>query len=79
MTRRKQEGGSLWTVYNPDETKRVCFEKNLDGTFGFLEWAFSEPEDSWIMTHIGAGSRFETLDDAIRGASGRVQWFSHGQ
>ena len=74
MGRRKQEGGSLRTVYDFDERKRVCFIKNQDETFGFLEWTFSDSDDSWIPTRVGAGSRFATLEDAIKGAQGRVAW-----
>ena len=74
MGRRKQEGASLRTIYDAEEKRRVCFEENLDGTFGFLEWTFAEIDDSWIMTRVGAGSRFETLEDAVNDAKDRVNW-----
>lgn len=75
MSRRRQEGKSLRTVYDASENRRVCFVKNPDGTFGFLQWTFSEVDDSWLPTRVGAGSRFETIEDATRDAEGRVPWF----
>lgn len=75
MGRRMQEGDALKTIYDSGLERRVCFYKNSDGTFGFLEWKFSHDEDSWIQTRIGQGSRLTTFEDAIREAKGRVNWF----
>lgn len=74
MGRRKQEGDALKVIYDLDLERRVCFYKNSDGTFGFLEWRFSNAEDSWIPTRVGQGSRLSTLEDATREAKGRVDW-----
>jgi len=77
MGRRKQEGNSLRSIYNVDESKRVCLVKNLDGTFGFLEWVFFEGEGGyWGPTRIGAGSRCASLEEALREAKGRVSWLA---
>lgn len=74
MARQIQEGDALKTIHDLVLGRRVCFYKNLDGTFGFLEWYFSDDENSWIPTRIGQGSRLSTLEDAIREAVGRVNW-----
>jgi hypothetical protein len=74
MSRQKQQGTSLRTVYATDENRRACFMKNLDGTFGFLQWTFSEADDYGLPTRIGAGSRFKTLEDAGKDRVGRVPW-----
>lgn len=74
MGTRKQEGNALRTIYDSHIERRVCFYRNTDGTFGFLEWTFSLAEDSWLPTRIGQGSRVSTLDDALREAKGRVDW-----
>ena len=75
MTRRTQEAGSLRTIYNADDSRRVCLVKNLDGTFGFLEWTYYESEGGyWGPTRIGAGSRCASLEEALREAKGRVKW-----
>ena len=73
---RKQEGDSLLTVYDSRDELRVTFHRRTDGTFGFQEWKFWMPEDSWAPTRIGDGSRLATLEDAIREAKGRVEWLS---
>jgi len=74
MDRRKQEGNSLLTVYDAEEFRRVTFFEHPDGTFGFPEWKFWMPEDSWAPTRIGDGARLKSLEDAIREAKGRVEW-----
>jgi hypothetical protein len=74
MSRRKQEGKSVRTIYDPQQSWRVTFSRNPDGTFGFLEWKFYVEENSWVPTRIGQGSRLGTLDEAIREATGRVEW-----
>jgi hypothetical protein len=51
-------------------------QTNLDGTFGFLEWSFSDEEDSWCPTRVGQGSRVSTIEDAVREATGRVGWLA---
>jgi hypothetical protein len=71
-----QEGNSLLTVYDSRDERRVTFHRRLDGTFGFQEWKFWMPEDSWATTRVGDGSRLATLEDAIREAKGRVEWLS---
>jgi hypothetical protein len=71
-----QEGDALKTIYDSVLGRRVCFYKNSDGTFGFLEWNFSPEEDSWTPTRIGQGARLNTLEDAIREATGRVSWLA---
>jgi hypothetical protein len=53
---RKQEGNALKAIYDSGLERRVCFYRNLDGTFRFLEWSFCDKEDSWIPTRIGQGS-----------------------
>ncbi len=72
MGRRKQEGGALRTIYDPGEERRVCFYRHSDGTFGFLEWEYWVEEESWAPTRIGAGSRLNKMEEAIREARGRA-------
>jgi len=74
MGRRKQEGDTLRTIYDPSEQRRVSFYRHSDGTFGFLEWKYLDEEESWAPTRIGAGSRLTTMEEAIREARGRVDW-----
>jgi hypothetical protein len=74
MGTRKQEGDSLRTIYDASVSRRVCFSKNSDGTYSFLEWKFSGEDDSWLPTRVGVGSRLSTLEDAVREAKGRVDW-----
>lgn len=76
MGRRMQEGDALKTIYDSGLERRVCFYRNSDGTFGFLEWRFWDEEDSWAPTRIGQGSRLSTIEDAIREAKGRVDWLA---
>ena len=76
MREKKQEGGALKIIYDRDLEWRVSFFNNSDGTFGFLEWKFFEPEDSWIPTRGGQGSRLSTLEDAIREARMRIKWLA---
>jgi hypothetical protein len=76
MRRRKQEGASFRAIHDAEEKRRVCLVRNLDGTFGFLEWTFSEVDDSWLMTQVGAGSRLKTVEEAMNDAKGRVEWLS---
>lgn len=76
MGRRMQEGDALKTIYDSVLERRVCFYRHSDGTFGFLEWNFSHEEKSWVPTRIGQGSRLSTLEDAIREATGRVDWLA---
>jgi hypothetical protein len=71
-----QERGSIRTIYDPGEERRVCFYCHSDGTFGFLEWKFLHQEDSWAPTRIGAGSRLKTIEEAAREARGRVDWLA---
>jgi hypothetical protein len=73
MRRKMQEGDALQIIYDDDLGRRVSFFENSDGTFGFLEWKFAEPEDSWIATRGGQGSRLSTLEDAVREASMRIE------
>ena len=76
MSTREQEGDSVLTVYDSEDARRVCFYQHSDRTFGFLEWKFLMPEDSWVMTRIGEGARLPTIEEAIREAKGRVEWLS---
>ena len=76
MGRAMQEGDAVQVIYQHDLERRVCFYKNSDGTFGFLECKFLELEDSWAPTRVGQGSRLSTLEDAVREAHGRVPWLS---
>ena len=62
------------TIYDVSVSRRVCFSKNSDGTFCFLEWKFSAEDDSWLPTRVGIGSRLSALEDAVREAMGRVDW-----
>ena len=75
-TKRKQEGNALRAIYDSDLERRVCFYRNPDGTFGFLEWSFCDKEDSWVPTRVGQGSRLSTNVDAVREATGRVSWLA---
>lgn len=75
-SKRKQEGNALRTIYDSDLERRVCFYRNSDGTFGFLEWSFWDKEDSWVPTRVGQGSRLSTIEDAVREATGRVRWLA---
>ena len=72
----KQEGNAIKTIYDTSAERRVCFCKNSDGTFGFVEWKFCTQEDSWVPTRTGQGARLGTLEDAIREAKGRVEWLA---
>ena len=76
MRERKQEGDALKIIYDQDLERRVSFFNNSDGTFGFQEWKFFEPEDSWILTRGGQGSRLSTLEDAVREARMRIKWLA---
>jgi hypothetical protein len=76
MGRRTQEGPALQTIYDPGEERRVCFYCHSDGTFGFLEWKYWDVEESWAPTRIGASSRLNTMEEAIREARGRVDWLA---
>jgi hypothetical protein len=76
MGKAMQEGNAVKVIYQHDLERRVCFYKNSDGTFGFLEWKFFEPEDSWAPTRVGQGSRLSTLEEAVREANDRVAWLS---
>jgi len=71
-----QEGNAIKVIYDRVLERRVCFYRNSDGTFGFLEWKFCDEEKSWAPTRIGQGSRLSTLEDAIREAMGRVDWLA---
>ena len=75
-SKRKQEGNALRAIYDSDLERRVCFYRNSDGTIGFLEWSFSDVEDSWVPTRVGQGSRLSTIEDAVREAKGRVNWLA---
>jgi hypothetical protein len=74
MDRRTQEGNSLLTVYDAEELRRVTFPEHPDRTFGFQEWKFWMPEDSWAPTRIGDGARLYSLVDAIRESKGGAEW-----
>jgi hypothetical protein len=74
--KQMQEGNALKVIYDSDLERRVCFYKNSDGTFGFLEWRFLHEEDSWAPTRVGQGSRLSTIEDAVREATGRVGWLA---
>jgi hypothetical protein len=74
--KRMQEGNALKAIYDSDVERRVCFYRNSDGTFGFLEWSFCDKEDSWVPTRVGQGSRLSTIEDAVREATGRVGWLA---
>jgi hypothetical protein len=74
MRRKMQEGDALKIIY--DLEWRVSLFNNSDGTFGFQEWKFDEPEDSWILTGGGQGSRLSTLEDAVREARMRITWLA---
>ena len=74
--KRKQEGNALKAIYDSDLERRVCFYRNSDGTFGFLEWRFCDKEDSWVPTRVGQGSRLSTIEDTVREATGRVGWLA---
>ena len=74
--KRKQEGNALRAIYDSALERRVCFFRNSDGTFGFLEWSFSDKEDSRLPTRVGQGSRLSTIEDAVREATGRVGWLA---
>jgi hypothetical protein len=74
--KRMQEGNALKAIYDSDVERRVCFYRNSDGTFGFLEWRFFNQEDSWVATRVGQGSRLSTIEDAVREATGRVGWLA---
>ena len=76
MGTRTHEGNALKTIYDSGLQRRVCFYKNSDATFGFLEWSFSNEEGSWVPTRIGQGSRLSTIEDAVREARGRVEWLA---
>jgi hypothetical protein len=76
MGARMQEGNALKTVYDSGLERRVCFYRNSDGKFSFLEWKFSDEDQSWLMTRNGQGSRLSTIEDSIREAKGRVQWLA---
>jgi hypothetical protein len=75
--RRKQEGDAIKVIYESNMERRVRFLKNnMDGTFGFVEDKFCDKGDYnyWLPTENGAGSRLNTIADAIREATGRVAW-----
>ncbi|HEY2545468.1 MAG TPA: hypothetical protein VGI46_05340 [Candidatus Acidoferrum sp.] len=76
MGTRMQEGNALKTIYDSGLERRVCFYRNSDATFGFLEWRFCDKEESWVPTRIGQGSRLSTIEDAVREAKGRVEWLA---
>jgi hypothetical protein len=78
MDRRTQEGNSLLTVYDAEELRRVTFPEHPDRTFGFQEWKFWMPEDSWAPRRSGDGARLKSLEVAIREAKGRVEWLVSG-
>jgi hypothetical protein len=43
------ESNALKAIYDSDLERRVCFYRNSDGTFGFLEWCFCDKADSWVQ------------------------------
>ena len=59
--KRMQEGNALKAIYDSDLKRRVCFYRNSDGTFGFLEWRFCEMENSWVPARVGQGFRLSTI------------------
>ena len=74
--KQKQEDDALKAIYDSDLERRVYFYRNSDGSFGFLEWSFSDEEDSCFPTRVGQGSRLSTIEDAVRDATGRVGWLA---
>jgi hypothetical protein len=70
----------LYEIYSNDRTRRVVFYANGDGFVGFVEEAWSgEPlERAWIGRRW-PHSHCETLDAAIKDASGRIDWLTISQ
>jgi len=66
------------TVFNADMTRQVEVFQRRDGSFGFEELRFSEPERSWIVSGCYSNSFTDSTESALREARERVLWLSLG-
>ncbi|HLY72824.1 MAG TPA: hypothetical protein VKU80_01795 [Planctomycetota bacterium] len=63
-------------IYSPERNARVQVFHRDNGTFGFEEERFQKEEQCWIPFGRYSESIIDSLESAIREATGRVSWLA---
>ena len=63
-------------LYSRDEQSRVEIFRRKNGTFGFEDWGYYPEEDSWGPRGGYSYCIVESLEAALREATGRVSWLA---
>lgn len=63
-------------IHDASGYRRVVIYRHSNGTFGFEEWKFLTEENSWAPLRKKSETFVNTVEQALREATGRIPWMS---